>query len=175
VRVWADEVEAVDAGAAAARWFTALLGQTCRLVYLPDDGERTADAAYAPGGASVSFADGFPLLLLSSASLADLNARLPAPVPMNRFRPNLVVDGCAPFAEDHWRGLRIGAAAFTVAKPCARCVVPAIDQASGERDPHINRVLAGYRRFDGQILFGQNLLHSHPANIAVGDPVTPRN
>ena len=116
--------------------------------------------------------NGFPLLLLTQASLDGLNARLPAPVPMDRFRPNLVIDGAAPHAEDGWRRLRIGAVTVDLVKPCSRCVIPSIDQATAGRDPHINRVLAGYRRRDGAVLFGQNGLHDGPGSLAVGDPVT---
>ncbi|MEP1471187.1 MAG: MOSC domain-containing protein [Halieaceae bacterium] len=171
VQVWSDQVWARDAGDAVAAWLTSALGRECRLVYMPDDAVRRVDGLYASEGETVSFADGFPLLLISQASLADLNSRLPAPVPMNRFRPNIVVDGCEAFAEDGWRRLRIGAIELTVAKPCSRCVMPSIDQATGERDSVINRVLASYRRRDGQVYFGQNLLYQHTGPIAVGDAV----
>jgi len=117
----------------------------------------------------VSFADGFPLLLISQASLDDLNARLSSPVPMNRFRPNLVVSGCEAFAEDSWRRIRVGEIEFDVAKPCSRCVMPSIDQASGRKDSEILRVLAGYRRGeDRQTYFGQNLLYRGSGEIALG-------
>ncbi|TXS94309.1 MOSC domain-containing protein [Parahaliea maris] len=175
VTVWSDRVPALDAGDAAATWLTRALGRPCRLVYMADETRRPVDLDYALRGETVSFADGFPLLLISAASLAELNNRLaqnghPA-VPMNRFRPNLVVSGCGPFAEDGWRRIRIGGVELQVAKPCARCAIPAIDQSSGERDPYINRALAAFRRFDGQILFGQNLLYQQGGTIGVGDPV----
>ncbi|MHA7815958.1 MAG: MOSC domain-containing protein [Pseudohaliea sp.] len=172
VTVWGDRVTALDAGDAAARWLQARLATPCRLVHMPDDCRRPVDPAYAPPGRSVSFADGFPLLLLTQASLDGLNARLPAPVPMDRFRPNLVIDGAAPHAEDGWRRLRIGTVTVDLVKPCARCAIPSIDQATAARDPHINRVLASYRRRDGAVLFGQNGLHDGPGTLAVGDPVT---
>jgi uncharacterized protein YcbX len=172
VTVWGDRVTALDAGDAAADWLGVRLGTACRLVHMPDDCRRPVDPAYAPAGRRVSFADGFPLLLLTQASLDGLNARLPAPVPMDRFRPNLVIDGAAPHAEDGWRRLRIGAVTVDLVKPCSRCAIPAIDQATAARDPHINRVLAGYRRRDGAVLFGQNGLHDGPGTLAVGDPVT---
>jgi len=119
----------------------------------------------------VSFADGFPLLLITEAALSELNSRLPAPVPMDRFRPNLVVSGAPAHAEDGWRRLRIGSAEVELVKPCARCAVPSIDQRSGERDPHINRALAAYRRRDGQIFFGMNALAPAEAVFRIGDPV----
>ncbi|MEQ8265125.1 MOSC N-terminal beta barrel domain-containing protein [Pseudohaliea sp.] len=172
VTVWGDRVMALDAGEAAADWLGERLGTACRLVYMPDDCRRPVDPAYAPAGRRVNFADGFPLLLLTQASLDGLNARLPTPVPMDRFRPNLVIDGAAPHAEDGWRRLRIGAVTVDLVKPCSRCAIPSIDQATAARDPHINRVLAGYRRRDGAVLFGQNGLHDGPGTLAVGDPVT---
>ena len=128
VQVWEDSVHAQDAGDVAAVWLSEFLGASCRLVYMAEDSHRYVDGVYASAGETVSFADGFPLLLISQASLDDLNSRLSQPVPMNRFRPNLVVEGCAAFAEDGWKRLRIGvqkgvqkgALEFSVAKPCSR-------------------------------------------------------
>lgn len=171
VRVWSDHVQARDAGDDAAVWLSEQLGRACRLVYMPAESVRRVDGAYAREGETVGFADGFPLLLVSQASLDDLNSRLPAPVPMNRFRPNLVISGCEPFAEDGWQCIRIGAITFDVAKPCARCVIPSIVQETAERDRHINRALAAYRRVNGQVLFGQNLLYRQAGRLAVGDTV----
>ncbi|MEM8548783.1 MAG: MOSC N-terminal beta barrel domain-containing protein [Pseudomonadota bacterium] len=171
VTVWGDTVPAADAGDAAAHWLSDILDRACRLVYMPEDVVRPVDPAFADAGDSVSFADGYPLLLIGEASLADLNQRLPAPVPMNRFRPNLVVSGAGAFAEDGWRRLRIGDIEFDVAKPCSRCVIPSIVQEDASRDPHINRVLASYRRRDGQIYFGQNLLHRGHGELRVGADV----
>jgi uncharacterized protein YcbX len=138
---------------------------------MPDTCRRLVDGLYAREGETVSFADGFPLLLISQASLDDLNSRLDSPVPMNRFRPNLVVSGCDSFAEDGWRRLRIGDVEFDVVKPCSRCVIPSIDQATAQRDGQINRVLASYRRVNGQVMFGQNLLYHRAGKLSVGDPV----
>ena len=171
VTVWGDTLEALDAGDAAADWLFETLGLPCRLVYMPDDARRQVEPLYARRGETVSFADGFPLLLISQASLDDLNARLDRPVPMNRFRPNLVVTGCEAFDEDRWQRLRIGSLEFDVAKPCSRCVMPSIDQATGQRDPQINRVLARYRRREGQVYFGQNLLYPEAGTVSVGDSV----
>ena len=171
VRVWEDSVRARDAGDEVASWLSQRLGQPCRLFYMPDDSVRLVDGLYAQSGESVSFADGFPILLIARASLDDLNSRLPSPVPMNRFRPNLVIDGCDAFAEDSWKRIRIGAMTFEVAKPCSRCVMPSIVQETAERDPYINRVLAGYRRVEGTIYFGQNLLYQQCGELQIGDPV----
>jgi uncharacterized protein len=121
----------------------------------------------------VSFADGFPFLIVSEASLADLNARLPGPpLPIDRFRPNLVVTGCEPFAEDGWSELRIGAMTFRTAKPCSRCVITTIDQTTGEPGPEPLRTLARYRRVDGRVMFGQNLVHAGRGTVRVGDAVS---
>ena len=167
-RIWEDQVRARDAGDSVAFWLQQKIGRQCRLVYMPDDAVRRVDGRYASAGETVSFADGYPLLLISQASLDDLNSRLEQPVPMNRFRPNIVVDGCPAFAEDGWRRLRIGGLEMTVAKPCSRCVMPSIDQTTAGRDPQINRVLASYRRRDGEVYFGQNLLYPQTGTLAVG-------
>lgn len=171
VEVWGDEVEALDAGDTAARWFSAMLGRPCRLVYMGDDAQRRVDTDYAAHGETVSFADGFPLLLTTEASLAVINASLSAPVSMRRFRPNLVIRGSAPFAEDGWRRLQIGERSFTVAKPCTRCAIPALDPDTGTVHPALNRVLAATRRIDGAVLFGQNLLHADTGDLRLGDAV----
>jgi uncharacterized protein YcbX len=126
---------------------------------MPDDSVRPVDPDYAGPGHRVGFADGFPFLLISEASLDDLNARLAHPLPMARFRPNLVVGGCEAFAEDRWRRIRIGDLVLDLVKPCSRCIIPTIDIATGERDAEPLRTLMTYRRHDNRILFGQNLVH----------------
>lgn len=171
VRVWNDKVEARDAGEAAATWLGAVLGEDCRLVFMPDDARRLVDTDYAAGGETVSFADGYPLSLVTEASLAVINAKLDAAVDVRRFRPNLVICGSAGFAEDRWRRLQIGEVVFTVAKPCARCVIPSLDPDNGAVHPTLNRVLAKTRRIDGAILFGQNLLYGGTGTLRVGDTV----
>lgn len=171
VDVWGDEVEALDAGDMAATWCSSMLGRPCRLVYMGDDAQRLVDTDYAAHGETVSFADGFPLLLTTEASLASINAALDAPVSMRRFRPNLVIRGNEPFAEDGWGRLQIGERRFTVAKPCARCAIPALDPDTGAVHPALNRVLAATRRSDGVVLFGQNLLHADTGGLRLGDAV----
>lgn len=171
VTVWGDTLSALDAGDAVSDWLFEVLGLPCKLVYMPDDAQRRVEPLYARRGELVSFADGYPLLLISQASLDELNSRLDNPVPMNRFRPNLVVTGCKAHAEDNWQRIRVGSIEFDVAKPCARCAIPSIDQATASRDPQINRVLAGYRRREGQIYFGQNLLYAKPGRISLGEAV----
>lgn len=172
VTVWDDAVRARDAGDEPANWLSARLGAAVRLVHMPEDCRRMVDRQFARGGETVSFADGFPLLLVSDAALDSLNARLSEPVCLDRFRANLVVAGCEAHAEDGWKRLRIGDVEFDVAKPCARCAVPSLDQETGDKHPELLRVLSSYRRGeDRQVYFGQNLLYSGRGRVSVGDPV----
>ena len=119
----------------------------------------------------MSFADGYPLLLTSEASLADLNRRMDRALPMDRFRANLVIDGEVPFAEDEWARIRVGSTKFRVVKPCARCVVTTTDQRTGARGPEPLRTLASFRNAGGKVLFGENLIHDGPGPVRLGDPV----
>lgn len=172
VRVWDDACRAIGAGDAVDAWFARALGTRCHLVYMRDTGQRPVDFTYGQAGDRVSFADGFPLLLISQASLEDLNTRLEEPVSMRRFRPNLVVSGCGPYAEDGWRHVRIGEASFDLVKKCARCVFTTIDPDTGEKHPRLEplRTLGGYRRGpDTGVFFGQNLIPRTDGTIRVGD------
>ncbi len=169
VTLWRDSVEACDAGDAAAQWLSDFLETPCRLHHMPDDGVRSVDPAYARSEDEVGFADGFPLLLITRDSLHAFNAELPAPIGSERFRPNIVLAGAAPYAEDAWRRLRIGDIEFEVAKPCARCVIPSLDPATGERQPVVSKALARTRRRDNAVYFGQNLIHRGLGTIRVGD------
>ena len=173
VTVWSDQVDARVVGADADAWLTAALGQPLRLVYFPEASHRPTEAAYAPGF-ETAFSDGFPLLVIGRASLDDLNARLATPVPMERFRPNLVVAGDAPFAEDGWGDIACGDAVLRIVKPCGRCVVITTDQRTAERDQEPLRTLATYRRRDGEVMFGQNAVVVRPGVIRVGDPIQIR-
>ena len=175
VTVCGSTVLAAGAGPGADAWFSAYLGEPSRLVYLDDPTRRAVDAEYGQAGDVVSFADGFPLLLTSAGSLDQLGDWLAAhgdqPVPMNRFRPNVVVTGFEPWAEDRWRRIRIGNVSFRVAKPCGRCVVTTTDQFTGVRGPQPLRMLARHRRFGQNLVFGQNIIPETPGHLQVGDPV----
>jgi uncharacterized protein YcbX len=175
VTVWRDTVPARDAGDTAAAWLTAAIGRRCRLVHLADPAARKLRADFARDAREVvSFADGFPVLLASLASLADLNNRMARPVPMSRFRPNLVVADAPAWAEDSWRLVRIGTAVFRVAKPCDRCVMTTIDQRTGLQPDGLEplRSLATFRRDQqGRIMFGQNLVPEQCGVITAGDAV----
>ena len=174
VKVWSSTCAAVAPSPAADRWISAYLGAPCRLVYMPDETRRPVNPAFG-GDNAVSFADGYPFLLTSEASLADLNARLARPVPMNRFRPNLVVSGAPAFAEDGWGQFRVGTAVFRIAKPCGRCQVTTTDQATGEvTGPEPLSVLTAFRdsaEFGAR--FGMNAVAVSGSIVRVGDAVAP--
>lgn len=174
VVVWKDRCDAVLAGKEADAWFSDYLGLPCRLVQMTDDLLRGVNQHYGQPGDQVSFADGFPLLLISEASLNDLNSRLPTPVSMRRFRPNLVVDGDAPYGEDAWRRIRVGEVEFEGVKNCSRCVFTTIDPDTGIKGPDKEplRTLSTYRRKgESGVYFGQNLIPRSGGTIRVGDAV----
>ena len=177
VRIWKSEgLRAEDCGGAAAEWLGAALGMPCRLVRAGPAFSRPAKGAPAGGADTVAFPDAYPFLATSEASLGDLNRRLGAgALPMNRFRPNLVVAGCGPYEEDTWKRFRVGGIVFRAAGPCARCVVTTTDQETGERGAEPLRTLAGYRRDahePSHVNFGQNLVHEvKSGTLRVGDPV----
>lgn len=171
VEVWRDTVVAVSAGPSAARWLSIFLEEDCELVRMPEATVREVDPDAAGPGHRVAFADAYPLLVVSQASLADLNRRLEVPLTMDRFRPNLVVTGCPPFAEDGWRRIRIGDVELVGVKPCARCSTTTVDQTTAERSKEPLATLARYRRQGREVLFGQNMVHLGTGVIRVGDPV----
>ncbi len=168
VQVWGDSCLARSAGDPPATWLSRFLGTPCRLFYMPEQTERAVDSRYATARDRVGFADGFPFLLISQASLDDLNGRLDEALPMIRFRPNLVVSGSAPYAEDQWRRIRIGGLTFRVAKPCSRCVIPTINPQTGEKGVEPLRTLNRYRRDGNKVYFGQNLLHDGTGELKLG-------
>ena len=168
---WPVAVQYVDQRADA--WFSRALNTPVRLVYQPDGSRRGVDPAYAQRAEITSLADGYPFLLAGQASLDQLNAYLSQPVPMNRFRPNLVFAGGPAFDEDDWDAFRVGRVAFWAVKPCARCPIPGIDQATGQRSPEILRVLNDHRKQGHKVFFGQNLLtDSMGGQLRVGDEIT---
>ncbi len=166
VRIWDDVVLAADCGEEAARWFSAVLDTPCRLVRFRRDVVRPTSTKWSGGvPADTRFADGYPLLLIGAASLADLNRRLVAagraPLPMNRFRPNLVVDGIEAYDEDFLESLDADGLVLKPVKPCARCPIPSIDQSSGVPGPDPLDVMLSYRanpRMDGAVCFGMNVI-----------------
>ena len=172
VTVWdSHDVPAVPLSPQADFWFSQVLGIECRLVFMPESTRRIADPAYAIHGEAVSFADGYPYLIISQASLDDLNRRLAQPVTMTRFRPNLIVDDCLAFDEDTWLDFRMGTLPFYGPKPCARCVLTTIDPETGETGKEPLLTLTSYRNRNNKVLFGQNALAKSPGNLRVGDTI----
>ena len=170
VTVWGDRVDAASAGPEAAAWFSKLLGLPCQLAFMDQIADRPVRSSHGCPGDRVSFADTMPLLLASEASLADLNRRLSQPVPMARFRPNVVVDGVQPWSEETWKRLRIGQIDFEGTHPCVRCVVTTIDQQSGEKVPDGEplKTLATFHRSADGVCFGLNLAPRGTGTIRVG-------
>ncbi len=156
----------------ADAWFSKLLGIRCRLVQMDMKTPRPVDSAYAEGH-YVALADGYPLLLISDASVRDLSRRTKRPIPWNRFRPNIVISAPAPHEEDLLRRFSVGGSEFRGVKLCARCQVPTFDQVSGRRDPDGEplRTLARYRKIENAVYFGINAVHLGRTPITVGDEV----
>jgi hypothetical protein len=184
VQVWTSELLASHASAAADAWFSRVLGGPARLVYLDDPTRRRPNPAYSRDGDLVSLADGYPLLLTSEESLGAVNDWIAegtkaaeGPVPMRRFRPNVVVAGAPAWAEDGWRRLRIGPVTFRNAKGCDRCVLTTVDPDTGARGHEPLFALARHRRWDNKVWFGVNLIPDLPGDpsaglvIRAGDPV----
>jgi uncharacterized protein YcbX len=175
VQIWRDSLPAQLAAPEASEYLSSLLGKSLRLVYLPDTSCRPVDPAFAIAQDHVSFADGFPILVTTTESLAALNMRLANPVTMERFRPNIVVSGAsAAWAEDGWRRIRIGSVELRLVKPCARCVIITQDPATGEaidgNEPLLTLRAMG-RRVGAATMFGQNAIPDVTGDVAVGDLV----
>ncbi len=170
VEVWDDRLLAHDMGEKASLWATNFLGQEARLVFLPDGSHRFVGASYGKE-AEAGFADRLPFVLLSDASLADLNKRVGMTLRMNRFRPNLVIGNAEPYEEDTWKRIRIGDIIFHFVKPCARSIVTTINQERAEAGDEPLTTLATFRKEDDNILFGQSLIHEGSGLLEVGQEV----
>jgi len=171
-KVWDEECNTYDAGDEAANWLSDFLNMECRLVYFPDDEIRTVDQDYAQPEDRTAFSDGFPILLISQASLDDLNSRMDEAVSMARFRPNIVISGCEAFAEDDWKQLTIGNITLRIVKPCSRCIVPNVDIDSAERCKEPIKTLTTFRKRDHKVFFGQNVVADGEGELEVGMRVT---
>ena len=169
VEIWGDRCEALAAEKQAESWISDYLGNRCNFVFMPDHSNRQVDQDYAFGRNQVAFSDGFPLLLISESSLFDLNSRVPEEITMKRFRPNLVVKNTAPYQEDNWEAIRIGDCEFQIVKPCSRCMLTTVDPETGKfsgKEPL--KTLAKYRKFNGEVVFGQNLIPRSSGKLEVG-------
>lgn len=168
VEVWGDVCQSYDCGDEAAAYLSEFLKVSCRLVYFPDTEKRQVDLTYAEKGDLTGFSDGFPLLIISQASLDDLNSKLNEPVSMTRFRPNIVISGVEAFAEDNWDNIQIGGVNFRVVKPCSRCSIPSVDPLTGLRSVEPVKTLREYRMRDSKVYFGQNVIADTTGVLEVG-------
>ncbi|WP_158827788.1 MOSC domain-containing protein [Mucilaginibacter lacusdianchii] len=169
VKIWDDICTGQFVSAEADAWFTAQSGLSCRLVYMPDSTQRQVDLRYAQPGQITSFSDAYPILLISQESLDDLNSRLPEPLPMNRFRPNIVCSGGEPYIEDMLAQFDIGGIHFYGAKLCARCIMTGVDQDTAQTGVEPLKTLATYRKRNNKIYLGQNLLYNSNGVIKTGE------
>jgi uncharacterized protein YcbX len=169
VQIWDDHCQAMLLDNTIADWFSARLSQAVQLVYMPDESHRRVDPAYAGNGELTSFSDGYPVLIIGEESLKGLNARLENPIPMDRFRPNIVFSGGYPHVEDTFNAFRAGDVQLHAVKPCARCVMTTTDQETGQRTAEPLKTLSKYRSQHNKIYFGQNLLASNTGEVRLSD------
>lgn len=172
VHIWDSSLTVPTAPNSVSRWLSTVLDGDFRLVFMDENVRRPVDSAYAEGH-HVSFADGYPSLIVGEGSVQELGRRVGREIPVERFRPNVVVAGAAPHAEDQWRRLEIADMTFSGVKLCARCKVTTVNQDDGTLDPDSEplRTLALYRRIEGLVYFGTNLVHHGNGSIKVGDEV----
>lgn len=171
VEIWDDEVMATDMGDAASLWFSHVLGSNVRLVTIGAKYNRNVQISDIVYSSKMHFGDSCPILVTSTASLNDLNDRLKSPIPMNRFRPNVVIDGAYPYEEDTWKYIRIGDQLFQFGKKCGRCTVTTIDQDTGETGLEPLSTLSTYRKDGNKVCFGAYYLPSTLGDIKVGAEV----
>jgi uncharacterized protein YcbX len=171
VTVWDFTGPAEDCGDNAASWISTVLERSVRLVRWADDAQREVSPKHAGPGVLTAFTDGYPILLTTEASLEQLNSQASERVPMARFRPNIVIKGADPFAEDTWRRIRVGDVELDVVKPCSRCAITTVDPLTAKRGKEPLATLAKFRLHEKETWFGQNCIHRSLGSIRVGDPV----
>lgn len=171
VDIWDNHCTAQLQDAFINKWFSKILGQPCQLVYMTNSSQVKVETAYAINNDLTSFSDGFPILMIGESSLADLNNRLQAPIPMNRFRPNIVFTGSVPFVEDNLKEFTINDILFFGVKPCSRCVVTTINQDTIEKNKEPLQTLATYRKKNSKIYFGQNVIAAGLGKISIGNKI----
>lgn len=173
VEVWHEKMQAIEVSTETSEWFTTELGTPVRLVFMPETTIRKVDEQYAKHGEVVGFADGYPLLIVNTASLLDLNNRLEDSVTINRFRPNIVVDGTNPYEEDDWNEIVINDVKISLVKKCARCIMVDIDPITAHKNGNVLKTLSDYRKLNNKVFFGINGLIKSTGIISVGDIVQP--
>ena len=171
IQIWKDFCHALHYNTNVDKWLCDIFKIKCKLVYMPDATQRYVDKSYAHNNEVVSFADGYPFLIIGQSSLDDLNNRLDIPLPINRFRPNFVFTGGNPFEEDKLKKIKIGEITFFVVKPCARCVITTTDQENTKRNNEPLLTLSSYRKENNKVMFGQNLIQQNLGTISVGNEI----
>jgi len=169
VQIWEDEVEACEVNPSYSEWFTKHLGIECKLVFFPEGNKRNVDPDYAKMNEQVSLADAFPFLIIGQSSLDGLNKVLDSPVSIMRFRPNFVFEEGLPHEEDTWKNFKIGSVPFEGMKPCGRCVLITVDPTTGTTGMEPLKTLSTYRRGNGKVYFGENLLSRGDGEVKEGD------
>lgn len=170
VVIWDDIVIGEFYNSQIDEWFSDIIGIKCHLVKMPESTKRIVDETYAKNKI-VSFADGYPFLIIGQSSLDDLNSRMEVPLPMNRFRTNFVFTGGNSFEEDGWKIFKIGEIKFRAVKPCARCVITTTNQDTAERLREPLLTLSKYRKFDNKVMFGMNIVCESTGQVTVGDKI----
>lgn len=169
--IWKDQCIAKTTSKEASQWLSNFLNIECQLVYQPDNVVRIVDPNYATANDRVNFSDGFPFLIVSEASLTHLNHAMNLQLPMQRFRPNLVISNCDAYAEDSWREIQINNINFRLPKACSRCSVPTIDIETAKTSKEPLTTLNRLRRWNNRVFFGQNALHSEAGILSIGNTV----
>jgi uncharacterized protein YcbX len=169
--IWDDVVEVTEVDRRHSEWFSEALGTPCKLVLFPEANQRRVDPKYVQENKNVSLADGYPYLIIGTNSLRDLSDRIGTEMPMKRFRPNFVFEGGAPYEEDGWKNFQIGNVQFVGVKPCGRCVLITVDPETGIKGDEPLRTLSTYRKADGKVRFGQNVIMIKEGVVNEGDEI----
>lgn len=169
--IWNDSCLAKTTSTEVDSWLSNFLGLQCQLVYQPDEFVRPVDPNYAKVTDKVNFSDGFPFLIVSEASLKSLNQAMGLQLPIQRFRPNLVISNCESYAEDSWREISVNNIHFRLPKPCSRCSVPTIDIETGQTGKEPLTTLNRLRKWNKKVYFGQNALHDNTGSLSAGSEI----
>ncbi|KAF3984516.1 MAG: MOSC domain-containing protein [Methylococcales symbiont of Hymedesmia sp. n. MRB-2018] len=171
ITIWGDTCMAKQTSLKVNQKLSDFLNIQCQLVYQPDDIVRPVDPNYSKKTDQINFSDGFPFLLTSEASMTALNKEMNLELSIERFRPNLVISQCEPYAEDSWRKISINSIDFRLPKPCSRCAIPTIDPTTANTGKEPLRTLNRLRKWNKQVYFGQNALHDQSGELAIGSEV----